>query len=257
MSAIRKISARLGGSAFTRTRIISRSINSSSVRSTTLMTSIKRLSCLSTCSITQSSPWTTRVTRDTEASIVSPTETLSMLYPLAAIKPAILAKTPTWFSTRRVRMCRRGGICPFMPSSVPCLRRLVRGRSWSPDDVGDGSPGRDRREAVFLPLHHHIDHDRSRGVDGLLDPRLHVLRPLNPDPHGAVGLREFHKVGLMHRARGQGLVCGEGRGGAVGGGRRPPPPPPGPGEERGGGASPPGKTWPPHPGGGPTPVAMM
>ena len=58
------------------------------------MTSISRWSCLTTCSMTHSSPWSDSVIRDTDGSSVSATDRLSMLYPLAAISEAILARTP-------------------------------------------------------------------------------------------------------------------------------------------------------------------
>ena len=79
MSAVRKISARCWGSAFTRISTSSRSTWLSSVRSLTLMTSISLCSCFITCSMTNSSP------RDHEGharhvgSSVSPTDRLSML----------------------------------------------------------------------------------------------------------------------------------------------------------------------------------
>ena len=79
MSAVRRTSARCWGSALTRIRISSRSTWLSSVMSLTLMTSISLWSCFITCSMTNSSPVTTRVMRDTLGSSVSPTDRLSML----------------------------------------------------------------------------------------------------------------------------------------------------------------------------------
>ena len=79
MSPMRRISARFAGSALTRSSSISRSTWFSSLRSVTLMTSISLCSCLITCSMTNASPRTTRVMRDTDGSSVSPTDRLSML----------------------------------------------------------------------------------------------------------------------------------------------------------------------------------
>ena len=79
MSATRRTSARCWGSAFTRMSTSSRSTWFSCVRSVTLMTSMSLWSCLPTCSMTTSSPRTTRVIRDTLGSTVSPTERDSML----------------------------------------------------------------------------------------------------------------------------------------------------------------------------------
>jgi len=79
MSAVRRISARFDGSALTRMRTSSRSTWLSSVRSVTLITSMSLCSCFVTCSMTNSSPRTTSVIRETDGSSVSPTDMLSML----------------------------------------------------------------------------------------------------------------------------------------------------------------------------------
>src|SRR6266542_6180885 len=119
MSPVRRISARLAGSAFTFSNSISRSTWSSSERSVTLITSMSLWSCLSTCSMTKASPVTTIVIRDTDGSSVSPTDRLSMLYPRAEKSPATRESTPNLFSTSTAIVCFSTSTClPF-----PCLRQ--------------------------------------------------------------------------------------------------------------------------------------
>src|ERR1035437_3650516 len=67
--------------------------------STTLMTSMSLLSCLSICSSTPSSPRATMVMRDMLSSSVSPTARLMMLKARPEKRPATRASTPGWFST--------------------------------------------------------------------------------------------------------------------------------------------------------------
>src|SRR5438552_14116644 len=105
MSPMRRISARLAGSAFTFSNSISRSTWSSSERSVTLITSMSLWSCLSTCSMMKASPMTTSVIRDTDGSRVSPTDRLSMLYPRAEKSPATRESTPNLFSTSTAIVC--------------------------------------------------------------------------------------------------------------------------------------------------------
>src|SRR5512139_2743081 len=100
ISASRRTSTLFSRFGATLMRIISRSTWSNSVRSTTLMTSMSLLSCFVICSITQSSPEVTIVMIEIWGSMVSPTERLSMLYPLPLKSPATLERTPNLFSTR-------------------------------------------------------------------------------------------------------------------------------------------------------------
>src|SRR5256886_1704670 len=152
MSAVRRISSRCCGSAFTRMSISSRSTWLSSVRSLTLMTSISLCSCFVTCSMTNSSPLTTSVIRDTVGSRVSPTDRLSMLYPRAENSPATRESTPNLFSTSTEIVCLRGSV-PFMliflpggPDMAPRPPSLGRApaQPWrasvSPHDVSSSEP---------------------------------------------------------------------------------------------------------------------
>src|SRR5438445_1205646 len=232
MSAVRRISSRCCGSAFTRMSISSRSTWLSSVRSLTLMTSISLWSCFVTCSMTNSSPLTTSVIRDTVGSRVSPTDRLSMLYPRAENSPATRAGRPNLFSTSTGIVCLRGSV-PFMliflpggPDMAPRPPSLGRApaQPWrasvSPHDVSSseprlrflgpvanfagrggqdhvrvGAPRRDHREDALVLVHAHVQDDRRRRAQHLLDGRHHLARLRHPQPDATVGLGQLHPVG--------------------------------------------------------------
>src|SRR3989440_7400043 len=198
MSAVRRISSRCCGSAFTRMSISSRSTWLSSVRSLTLMTSINLWSCFVTCSMTNSSPLTTSVIRDTVGSRVSPTDRLSMLYPRAENSPATRESTPNLFSTSTEIVCLRGSV-PFMLTSEPRLRLLgpvadLAGRRRQ-DHVGVGATGGDHREDAFVLVDAHVEDHRRGRAQHLLDGRHHLAGLGHPQPHAAICLRQPHPVG--------------------------------------------------------------
>ena len=106
ISAISRNRERSAGSTATRTRQSSRATDSVGSRSTTFTTSTSFCSCLSTCSMTRSSPSMTMVIRESRGSSVTPTVKLSMLKPRRAKRPATRESTPGWFSTITANTCR-------------------------------------------------------------------------------------------------------------------------------------------------------
>src|SRR3990170_5123996 len=76
-----------------------------STGSFTFMTLTSLLSCFVICSTMRSSPVVTIVMRDTNGSVVSATQRLSMLNPLPEKSPAILARTPNSFDTKTDIVC--------------------------------------------------------------------------------------------------------------------------------------------------------
>ena len=89
----------VSASALTLTSTSSRSTVSTPVKSMTLMTETSLLSCLRICSMIWSSPLVTTVIRETAGSMVSATDSDSMLNPRPENSPATRLKTPNSFST--------------------------------------------------------------------------------------------------------------------------------------------------------------
>src|SRR5439155_26740608 len=205
MSPMRRISARLAGSAFTFSNSISRSTRSSSERSVTLITSMSLWSCLSTCSMMKASPATTSVIRDTDGSSVSPTDRLSMLYPRAEKSPATRESTPNLFSTSTAIVCFSPSTILFSfpssktPESKPRLRfrrpvfHLAGGRGQ--DHVLVGAAGGHHGEDALVLVDADVEHHRRRRADHLLDRRHDLVGLGDPDADAAIGLGEPHVVG--------------------------------------------------------------
>src|SRR5699024_1435471 len=83
------------------TRIISLHTLSSGSRTLISRTSTSLASCLVICSRISSSPVQTTVIRENLGSAVSPTERLSILYPLRLNRPAIRLNVPETLSTNK------------------------------------------------------------------------------------------------------------------------------------------------------------
>src|SRR5439155_731385 len=75
------------------------------LRSTTLMTSISLLRCLTICSMIRSSPLVTIVIMDMDGSSEGATDRLSILKPRPLNRPATLDSTPNLFSTKTEMIC--------------------------------------------------------------------------------------------------------------------------------------------------------
>src|SRR5262245_7756774 len=99
-----RIWPRVSALAATLTSTSSRWTDCSLSSSTILITSTSLFSCLVTCSSGEPSTLTTIVIREISACSVGPTASDSMLKPRLLNRPAILARTPGWFSTRTDRV---------------------------------------------------------------------------------------------------------------------------------------------------------
>ncbi len=92
------------GLALTQISAISRLIAFSPVMSRSLMTLTRRLICFMHCSSSKGLAWVVMVILDIFGFAVGAPQMVSILYPLPAKRPVILAVTPGSFSTSMVRV---------------------------------------------------------------------------------------------------------------------------------------------------------
>ena len=130
MSQICMISGRVLPSALIRTSTSSRLTAWPSLKSVTSTTLISLRSWLMQRSSDESSPLRTVVIRDSEASWVGATLSVSMLKPRPENMPAMRASTPNLFSTRTEIVCRMesGG---YSNASARRQGQMPRSGAWS------------------------------------------------------------------------------------------------------------------------------